>query len=191
MVPCLEDFHVTEEDLGPAMRACNERQRLFVLAMKYFGGSQKKCAIAAGYAEESASVTGHHLAHHPKVQGAMLEVGKELLGTGTILTAKLLIDVISGDEQAEVKDRLKAAEMLMNRTGMHAMSEHKSVVVHRSESVDEQIKRLTDMAGKLGIDPQKLLGGIVVEADYEEVPAAPERSEGGKPGEDDLSDIYG
>lgn len=173
-----------ETELGPAMQALSEKQRRFVMAMLEQGGvGPRRAALAAGYQEteksNGAAVSGHRLAHDPRIQEAIKEVSLKAINAGTFVAVKFVLDTIA-DETAEKKDRLKAAEMVMNRTGLHAMSESRTTVTHKTESRAEMIKDITLMARTLGVDPQKLLGGAVTEADFVEV----------KP-EDDISDILG
>ena len=162
-----------ESTLGPAMLALTDAQRRFVMAMVFIGGTQKRCYLAAGYADtahnpNAAQVSAYQLTQHPKIQAAMLEVGINMLGAARIPAAKFLIDTINNDA-VEMKDRLKATEMVMNRTGMHAATEHKVAVTHIDKTSDEMVKQITMMAKNLGVDPQKLLGGAVVDAEYVEV----------------------
>ena len=153
------------------------------MATVYIGGGNARCAIAAGYAHDPEdpvnSITGnaHRIANDEKVQAAMLEVGLGLLGAGRIPAVKFILDTIN-NPQVEIKDRIKAAEIVMNRTGMHATTEHKVAVTHKDESGAEMIKQITQMAKALGVDPQKLLGNVV-EAEFTEV----------GPEEDSIEDI--
>lgn len=177
-LPAIPD--ISEQGLGPAMLALSPMQRKFVLAMVEFGGSNKRCAIAAGYSDPGTNaidVQAYALAHNPKVQEAIREVGQKTLGGGVIAAAKFLLDTIE-NPQAEMKDRLKATEMILNRTGLHATSEHKVAVTHKDETSEEMIKQIELMSKRLGIDAQKLLGGIVTDADFTDVTDS-----------DDISDI--
>lgn len=162
-----------EDSLGPAMLALTKAQRRFVMAMVFLGGTQRGCYLAAGYADtphnkNAAEVSAYRLTYHPKVQAAMLEVGINLLGAARIPAAKFLIDTIKNDA-VEMKDRLKATEMVMNRTGMHATSEHKVAVTHKDETSEQVLKEIAQFSKTLDIDPKKLLGRNVLEAEFTEV----------------------
>lgn len=178
LVDLLQDI-----ELGPAMSKLTDRQRDFVYAMIEMGGlNYAGAARAAGYpaGKEGSSqlrVTGHRLAHDTKIQEAMREMGPRMLNAGIFIAARFVLETID-NPQVEIKDRLKASEMIMNRTGMHATSEHKVAVVHKDETSSEMIKRIEHLSRNLGIDSAKLLGGIITDAEYVEVPP-----------EDDLSDI--
>lgn len=169
-----------EYQCGPAMSKLNERQQAFVVAMLDFGGrNNTKAALAAGYAEGiDLKRTAYRLAHDELIQAAIKEEGQKRLNAGTIMAVNTLLE-IADSASVETKDKLKAVEMILNRTGMHATTEHKVAVTHQDATSDEMIKRIEQLAGKLGVDPQKLLGNCAVDVEYSEVQP-----------EDDLSDIY-
>lgn len=159
-----------EGKLGPAMRALNERQRRFVIAMLDLGcqSNHYRAAVLAGYNgnENTLRVTAHRLAHDERVQAAILEEARARLTSGTIAAASFLFDVIS-NPKAQDKDRLKAAQMLMDRGGLHALSEHKITVEHTDDRA-EKIKKLVEMCLANGEDPKKVLGNTadVIEAEF-------------------------
>lgn len=161
--------------LGPAMRALPETQRRFVVAFLETGGTNAtKAAALAGYGSSDASqrVAGHRLSHNPRVAAAIKEEADKRLRTGAILGASVLIEIAQNPTH---KDRFKAAVELLNRGGLIVQTEHKVTVV--DERSDKEIEdRVVALAGKLGIDPKKLLGAAfsgreadVIEAEYEEV----------------------
>ena len=160
---------------GPAMKKLNDRQRAFVTAMLDFGGRDNtKAAKAAGYGNpdnpdrNALHVIAHRLAHDPNIQEAIKEEGIKRLNASTIMAVNTLLD-IADDPATEKKDRLKAIEMIMNRTGLHATTEHKVNVTHTDPTSDEMVKRITLLAQKQGLDPAKLLGGPTVDAEFTEV----------------------
>ena len=158
-------------ELGPAMQALTEKQRNFVYAMIEFGGlNNTRAAREAGYEgnTDTLKVTGHRLAHDTKVQEAMREMGPRMLNAGLFTAARFVLETID-NPQVEIKDRLKAAEMVMNRTGMNATTEHKIAVTHTTRTSDEMIKRIEQLSKSMGLDPKKLLGGAYIEAEFEEV----------------------
>ena len=168
-------------ELGPAMSRLNERQQKFVMAMLQGNGSMKRAAMLAGYPDNPENpnqieVTAHRLSHDPKVQEAIREVGLKSMTAASLVAVKTLIE-ISMDPTAERKDRIKASDSILDRTGLPKTTEHKTIVTHRDETSDEMVKQLTQLAKSFGMDPSKLLGGMVIEAEYIE--------------EDDLGDIYG
>ena len=79
-------------------------------------------ARKAGYRAdkpETLRVIAHQVAHHPKVQAAILEEAKKRLQLGTGAAAALLLDTI-GDSKVERHVRLRAAESVLDRGGLHA-----------------------------------------------------------------------
>jgi hypothetical protein len=144
-------------ELGPAMRALNERQRKFVMAMAADPfGNAAKWARAAGYSDksEAAKVTGHHLIHHPMIEAASFEVAAGLMGTvGPLLAARGMLRVAANPKH---KKHLQAIEMLANRVGLH---EVKEVRVKRTDETGEALlDRVKRLARELGVDPESLIG---------------------------------
>lgn len=161
-----------EARLGPAMRALNERQRAFVIAMLDLGcaSNHTRAAEIAGYStasRDALTVTAHRLAHDSRVQEALLEEARKRLTAGTLQATALLVETI-GDVTAERKDRLKAAQMLLDRGGLHALTEHKVQVEH-TDNREEKIRRLVDLARAQGKDPKEFIGNLAdaIEADFE------------------------
>lgn len=144
---------------GPAMRRLNPRQREFVMVLLETGTSNMtKAAKLAGYTgtQDSLYVTASRLAHDPKIQEAIREEAGRRLNTGGIMAVSRLLTI--AENTTDEKTALKAIEMVMNRTGLHAVSEHKVQVDHTNGDPVEQIKRVQHLALTLGLDPVKLLG---------------------------------
>lgn len=184
--------------LGPAMKNLNERQRAFVVAMIEMGGiNYTRAALAAGYGngnDESAAVQGNRLAHDENVLAAIHEEAQRRMRSGAVMAVQTLLE-IANDHGAENKDRLKAVDMILNRSGLHAVTEH-NVKVERHDITDEgMVKRIKLLAEKQGLDPSRLLGsiGVTVDAEFSEVEPMQElQSEAQKMGmyEDNLADIF-
>ena len=108
----------------------------------------------------------------------MLEVARERMQASAILAVSTLVDIASGDVAgATVKDRTKAIELILNRTGLHALTEHKVEVTH-TVTDDEVAAKLDRLSKQLGLDPEKLLGSVgvkrsqqgeIVDAEFTEV----------------------
>lgn len=153
---------VLEGDLGPAMTALNERQRIFVVALVEYAGNATQAARSAGYADNgngSIQVQAHRLAHDEKVQAALLEETRKRLKVATVTAAEYLVKCV-GNPQLDDKERLKAAGMILDRGGMHALTEHKVSVTH-TETRAEKIAALKDLAALMGKDPRELLGNLI------------------------------
>src|SRR6266571_5005785 len=108
-----------DPEYGPAMQALSERQRAFVMAIiEYPGITQADAARRAGYSDvkEGAKVRGHYCAHNPAVQAAMREEAGKRLNSSSLMAANVLLELLQ-DDAVEPKDRIKAAGMLLDRSG--------------------------------------------------------------------------
>lgn len=171
------------EDLdgyGPAMLALTARQRAFVKAsMNHPTANQAKLAEIAGFtgSPQSLQVTGHRVQHDEKVLAAMNEEAGKRMRTGGLIGVSAVIEIALNKTH---KDHLKAALALMDRTGFHALSEHKVTVDDkRPQSKKELIDATKNVLAELGMTPaqaEKFLEGKtddVVEAEFTEVEAEP------------------
>jgi hypothetical protein len=150
-----------EGRLGPAMNAlASDRQRAFIIALLENGDNNfSRAARDAGYtgSDQNIRTAAHRLAHDHDVQLAFDEEAVRRLKSGKIMAVSTLLTLAK--TAAKDSDKLKAIEMLLNRTGLPAQSEHKVTVVDRSKTDEEMILRITQLAESMGMDPQKLLGG--------------------------------
>lgn len=167
--------------LGPAMSALpTDNQRAFVCALLEHGDNDHtRAAIAAGFTgtPNTLRVTAHRLAHDERVLAAMHEESVRRLNTGKIMAVSSLLTLARS--AAKDSDKLKAIEMILNRTGLHAQSEHKVTVNDVSRTDAAMIDRIKQLAGKMGLDADKLLGEqpgqskstalTVIEAEFTEV----------------------
>ena len=167
------------ESWGPRMAAlATDRQRAFVVAMVDYGGlSHAKAAVAAGYGDSpggSANSTAARLLRDERVLAAIRELADQRLRAGTLMAVRVLMEQMA-DPTCDPKVRQGAAKTLLDRTGLHAVSEVKKVHEH-SLNTKDAVQKIVNLSAKLGIDPRKLLGakGIVVDAEFEEI-LAPER----------------
>jgi phage terminase small subunit len=179
MTTALAHYEIAEDArLGPAMEALTDKQRQFVLALLQTGCSNAKAAQLAGYAGNSDVLKsmGWRLSHDARIQAAIHEEAEKLIRT----TAPMAIGVmtaIAQDPAVDPKDRLKAAVELLNRSGLHAHTEHKITVERQSKTAAELIKEIQAMAGDLGLDASKLLYGAgVVDADFQVIEAPADAS---------------
>lgn len=167
-----------EGQLGPAMNALpTDRQRAFVIAALEFGDLNfTRAALAAGFkgSDQAIRNAAWRLSHDAAVQAAMDEEARRRLNSGKLMAVATLLTLAKS--AAKDSDRLKALEMVLNRTGMPSQSEHKVVVQDISKTDEEMIARIEQLALKHGLDPQKLLGGPVkdkapeaIEVEYTEV----------------------
>lgn len=144
--------------LGPAMRALNERQQRFVCCL--FGQTKRDAtaaARAAGYQgdDNTMRVQAHRLTHDPKIKTAIREEGERRLDVLSAMAIDRLGEVLEGSTDHKVI--LKAVDMTLNRTGFHETSER----INRNETVEtdgQKVERIIRLATMLGMDPKKLLG---------------------------------
>lgn len=164
-----------DPEYGPAMAALSEKQRGFVMAMIQTPGcTHAEAARRAGYsdASEGAKVRGFYLAHHPRVQQAIREEAGRRLNSLSLVAANVMMMVMM-DEEAPLKEKLKAAAAVLDRTGFGAaqtINVNKTLTDQTGGAIMERIKSL---AAKHGLDPMKLLSpgpaAPVVEAEFSEV----------------------
>jgi phage terminase small subunit len=165
-------FKVPAETLlGPKMQALTEKQRLFVVAMAELGTfDYTRCARAAGYSAESENglrVTAHRLAHDEKIQAAMHEEAQRRMNVGGFIGVSVAAEIATDPIH---KDRLKAAGMLMDRSGLHAKSEHTVKVQDQSRTEEALLERAKQLAGELGFNQADVLKAIgVIDAESREV----------------------
>lgn len=152
--------------MGPAMRALNERQRIFVYALLENGGNQTAAARAAGYSDTSPNVLrghGHWLAHNDRVLAAIRELSERYMRSYGLMAAKVLVD-IAADEKAHAKDRLRAAEALMNRIGLQAITEHHVKVQDDQRPREELVRELIELFRATGLRARDVLPAAAIEA---------------------------
>lgn len=152
------------------MQALNERERRFVLAFVNqgrqwrdgnFEPDQGAAARAAGYGtvdstNEYFRVQGHRVAHRADVQEAILEFSRKDVNIAAAVIATPVTISIAMDTDLPARDRLRACEMLFNRGGMPAQTEHKVTVEHVDDS--RMLEFVDRLAAELGVDRTRLIG---------------------------------
>lgn len=164
--------------MGPAMRRLNERQRRFVCALSVYGGDQAEAYRWAGYTcanENTANASASRLAANPDVIEAIKEEAWRRIDQASMLAVSTLVEIASPRSAAKNSDRLKAAEMILSRTGFHEKTEHK-IVIKDERTTKELIDFIKSRAGAHGLDANQLLGlpapgadAQIVDAEFEEV----------------------
>lgn len=161
---------------GPAMSALNPFQQRFVeIYVDDPIGGKKACIYAAGYkgTEMGAYAMGHRLMRNKLILDALIEASKAKMKSLVPNAMKAIEKVIDDPKH---RDHTKASLAVLDRTGLHVVQEHKSVVEHTiSEPV--LLARVKAMAESLGIDASKLLPSIAatnqqVTAKSDETPQA-------------------
>ena len=164
-----------DPEYGPEMAALTEKQRAFVMAMIEFPGiTQGDAARRAGYipsgSEGALRVAGHHCAHNPAVQAAIRAEAGKRLNSSSLMAANVLLGLLT-DEGVEAKDRIKAAGMLLDRSGFGAaqtINVNKTTTDRTGKAIMERIAALSQ---KLGVDASRLLAPAspVVDGEFSEV----------------------
>ncbi len=149
----------SDEDCGPAMRACTENERKFIVALVERGARNRTQAamMLGNYAtRESAQVVAHRWFHSERVQLALKEWTQKALEGDVYLARRALREIISDPMH---KDRFKAVQELFNRNGMlvETITRH---VVEDNRATKDIIRTAIDYARSLGDErlAYKLLG---------------------------------
>ena|SRR5208282_687903 len=146
------DFDPLEKEMGPKMRALNERQRKFVVALATYGRNFTRAAADAGYSATSQNgleVQGWRLAHDSRVLDAFDEYCEKRLRQGKGLALNVMFEVAGTSGH---KDQFRAAQAILDRTGMHAKSEHTVKVEDNSLTDKALLARVKQLAANLGWD---------------------------------------
>lgn len=161
---------------GPAMSALRtDHHRAFVLALMEQVGEPNATLAAevAGFGGESPvglRVTAHRLIHDDRIQAAIQEEARKRLISGGLMASAELLRIVADRGH---KDQLKAIGMLMDRAGMHALTEHKVTVENVSDR--EALARINQRLAEMGFDLEgrkKFLGRAgITDVEYEEVTA--------------------
>lgn len=156
-----------EGEWGPAMRALgSDRQRRFVYAFVMDGGrNYQRAYLEAGFSPgtvNAATVNAWKLAHDERIQAAIREESYKRLGRTGAAAADFLASVVENPDMKTAM-RMKASLEILNRIGIHAMTEHK-VTVEKKMNPQEKIDHAMRLAQALGLDPAKLLGAAGVKA---------------------------
>lgn len=149
-----------EASLGPAMRALNEQQRLFVIALYALGNqrsSTPKAYKAAGYGTENEYATAqaaYRLKRDPRVQTAMKEFWDQNVKADLIPGIHRAIK--DGLTDLDIEVRLKTVKVAAPMLGLNAPQ--KVEVTHKGESRADMIKEIMGFSS----DPavlRALIGG--------------------------------
>lgn len=162
------------DEHGPAMLDLTEPQRMFVLHYANTGGvNAAEAARKAGYGNsaDSQAVTASRMLRQPRILAALREVADRRLKSGAILAASAIVEIANDPLH---RDRFKAATELLNRAGL-VVEGISRVIVEDHRTVEEIERRVRDLAVRVGIDPEKLLGqSQIINGDFEELDDAVE-----------------
>jgi phage terminase small subunit len=140
------------EDPGPgcgaAMAKLTPNQRRFVMALLTLGDlNHSQAAKMAGYncsTPQSFAVCASQLFAMPKIQEAVHEQAVLRLASGKVMAVSQLLILASSSTNESVK--LKACATILNRTGMHEVSEHRVEKVDMNKTLEEDLDQLALLA---------------------------------------------
>jgi len=161
------------------MQALPARRREFVRQVIKLGKNgienATEAARLAGYADngQGIRVRAHDLIHDARVQAALLEEARKRVNAAAAIVATPVAVSIAMDESFPARDRLRACEMLFNRGGMPALTEHKVTVDDRRPA--RLVELAARLAAELGVDEGRLIGvnraaAPILEGEFEVVP---------------------
>lgn len=147
-------------ELGPAMKALNERQRDFVRHLvtgKPGYGSLTRAYKLAGYGKNSKGATlskeAHHLSRDERIIAAISEESKKVFRVGHPEAVAAIFEIIRDKGH---RDRVRAAMAVVERCDP-AVSRHLVDVTHRTIDPDQEALEEMRAARKLGATRAKLL----------------------------------
>jgi hypothetical protein len=157
------------DKLGPAMAALpNDRWRRFVTEL-FSGCTNTIAAERAGFrgTQNSLYVTASRLVREPRIKRAIREESEHYL-TGNVGLASSVIAGIARNPAAKNRDRLHAAERLMDQAGLGVRQQHDYNITVTDDA--QLIREIRAMAQTLGLDAQALLGNAGVTIEHEDEP---------------------
>lgn len=172
-----------EQGLGPKMRALTPLQRNFVICLSQRATRNNTDALrAAGYQGQLVKQHAYALAHNEKVQEALIEENRRRVKNMVPAAVEELAALLD-NPQLGATEKLKVITTVLDRAGMHAISESKTTVEHIGQDND-LLKASASLAATLGLDLSALIGARLAarekakkpeqieatDADYEEVP---------------------
>lgn len=149
-----------EDQMGPAMRQLNERQRRFVCALAVFGGDQRQAYLHAGYSVQTPGAIqacASRLSNTALVVEAIREESLRRINSATLLAVSTMVELASPLNNPDKRLRLKAAEEILNRTGFHGTSEQR-IVIKDDRTVAELVEFIKANASLAGMNAAQLLG---------------------------------
>lgn len=154
------------DDITPVMRDLTDLQRRFVWAMAMTPGiAHWRAAEIAGYqgGQDVTKVSACRLMQQDKILRAIHDLSGKRMGAAALQAADFLVAVFA-DTAAPLKERIKAAESVLDRVGLG--SEQNINVNHNhtdntGKAMMERIRELADRCKDdlkaMGIDPQRLV----------------------------------
>ena len=169
---------IADLELGPAMKALSPRQRQFVYHLIEQGGDGiEEAAAKAGFNTNNIRAQAHRLVHDFKVNQAMVEMARYRLHSISLLATLELYKIIN-DPTTKGNVKVAAIRTVYDRVGLG--THHTMNVKHEVSLTDkEQIAKIRDLATRIGVDAEQLLGsyGYTLEGEFTETKALPQPEE--------------
>ena len=171
-----------ERGLGPKMRALSPLARNFVICLSQRATRNNAEAYrAAGGRGNNIKQMAYSLAHDERVQAALVEENRRRVKNMFPAAVEELAALLD-NPQLGATEKLKVITTVLDRAGMHAISESKTTIEHIGQDND-LLKASASLAAVLGIDISELIGARLAarekakkpveieatDADYEEV----------------------
>lgn len=155
---------IGDEDFGkaceiPELKRLDPKLQRFIWNWTHNGCNATRAAVAAGY----TATVGPGLLKRQDVLDATIALTDRMIHSATI-PAIVAIDEIVRDPHH--KDRLKAAGMILNRTGWPEVQEHR-VRVEKVPDEKAMLQAAVALARRMGIDPLTLIGPNSIKPDLE------------------------
>lgn len=153
------------DDLGPAMRALDERQRRFVMAwVKSRGKNGAACARSAGYSDhkDAAKVAAHVLLRNTKIIKALQEEAERQLDGLAVIAVMGLGELIRSPDR---KVKQTAIDSVLDRTGFSRRTQQDIKVEHTDNRSTAELLALVEAYRLSKQESQKQ----IVDSTYAEV----------------------
>lgn len=125
---------------GPAMAALSPMQRRYV-ELRYENAlmTEFRCVELAGYKGKYDAIKkmAYRLKNNPLVQAAMKEAGETIYRDKLPITINAIDNIIRDPKH---RDHAKVLHGLLDRVGMHAVTETKTTVTHQIDRADLLVK---------------------------------------------------
>jgi hypothetical protein len=122
---------------------------------------------------QACKTSGHRLRHDPRILDAIQELAKDRFRLVAHRATEELVRLLDSPDE---KVRIKAADMVLARTGLGAAQQIEVNHKHSIGDLDDKamIRRIAQLAEEQGMDPIKLLGsrGVAIDAEFEVVSEA-------------------
>lgn len=151
MQPPELDFDEISAEI-PEMRALSPGHRKFVWIFAYNGRIATTAALEAGYSKER----GYVLLRRQDVVDALYALARRQMYAGAFLAVEVATSILN-DPLAAAKDKLKAAVIVLDRSGFGPQAE----IYHKHEKVvtaDDRLKMAIAISEKTGIPLEKIIG---------------------------------